>query len=238
VMTAPHRTQYKDLPPSVTIRNVRRVLAKVGIALKVVAYKHSNGCHSCRLCITSHNLSPFDIGVNGKGTTRQYALASAYGELMERLQNKALFRDGLRYAVRDGCSGCRRYNKKALKFLFAPDERLVAVSSTKMKHMLRQWFPNTCKRADVRGGRCSTIMLPFERIGDSVKTPLPVEMIREICGTTGMCAGNSKPEAVTQGIYEILERFVLQQIYVKRCILPEIDLSIFSKTEIGRDIVA
>jgi ribosomal protein S12 methylthiotransferase accessory factor len=37
-------------------------------------------------------LKEFDIGTNGKGTSIEYACASAYAEFMERLQNNILIK--------------------------------------------------------------------------------------------------------------------------------------------------
>ena len=46
-------------------------------------------------------LGNFNIGTNGKGMNELYAKANAYGEFMERLQNKALFRTNLKYATKN-----------------------------------------------------------------------------------------------------------------------------------------
>lgn len=237
-MTFPRRPRYKDAKPTETVRRIRNVLKRVGVITEVEFYEHSKCCFSCRLRIVNERIGPFDVGVNGKGVTKQYALASAYGELMERIQNKALFRDGLRYSVR-GDVGCwRNDGLPLLAHLFAPDERLVKITSDACPRFLKNWFPLACDHVAVAKLPVETIMLPFEQLGTSRNELLPVELIREVCGTTGMCAGNTKTEAITQGLYEIQERYVLQQIYIGAPRLPDVDLTLFKQTKVGRDILA
>lgn len=48
---------------------------------------------------TRLNLSEIGLGTNGKGTSIEMSRASAYGELMERLQNFALYK--FMYPIRE-----------------------------------------------------------------------------------------------------------------------------------------
>ena len=61
---------------------------------------------------------------------------------------------------------------------------------------------------------------------------LPLSLIRRMVGTTGMCAGNSKAEAIVQGINEICERYILHTIFCRRCDFPTINLYDFIGTPI------
>ena len=80
--------KYKDELPLNTINKIRNILNDLGILTVEQGWAHSaDSFYSVTVSVANTTLS-----TNGKGTTYQYALASAYGELMERLQNQAPFR--------------------------------------------------------------------------------------------------------------------------------------------------
>ena len=95
--------------------------------------------HSCRLRLGDEALVDLDIGVNGKGMSARYALASGYAELMERLQNQVLFHPRQQlFATRSRLrSGERLRAWEAsmadrgllLDFLFDPAEELLAAAA-------------------------------------------------------------------------------------------------------------
>jgi ribosomal protein S12 methylthiotransferase accessory factor len=58
---------------------------------------------------------------------------------------------------------------------------------------------------------------------------LPERLLVASTGSSGMCAGNTAAEAITQGICEIFERFVLKQIYYGEPNLPDIPKALFKK---------
>ena len=74
----------KDCTPRETIEKIKKILNSFSI--KVIEKRMiniNNSFYSVRV-----ELRDFPgIGTNGKGITRDYALASAYGEFMERLQS-------------------------------------------------------------------------------------------------------------------------------------------------------
>ncbi|MDT8899913.1 hypothetical protein [Anaeroselena agilis] len=80
--------KYKDETPLRTIGKVKDILGDMGLLPIERAWRNSlQGFFS-----VSVNIAGTDLSVNGKGTSCEYALASAYGELMERLQNLCTFR--------------------------------------------------------------------------------------------------------------------------------------------------
>jgi|GEM_PF-2613639 len=101
--------RYRECSPRETVERVRGILSGLRLLPVESEWRRSGEVFfSLRL-----SLPGTSVGVNGKGVTPEYALASAYGELMERLQNMADFR--LRA---DMPSRSRRYGG----FLYAPDE--------------------------------------------------------------------------------------------------------------------
>ena len=109
---------YKALPPLQTVLNARKMLAECDIFLFEQYYVFPvPGVSCCRIWLGDEDIEPLNIGVNGKGMNARYAQASAYGEMMERLQNGALFpMRQRRYALEKG----------ALLYHYAPDERYLS----------------------------------------------------------------------------------------------------------------
>ena len=85
--------KYKSLPPGETITNISNILCeKLGITLNVTEYAEKNNLFfSSRVNVETDTFKGFKIGTNGKGLTREFSLASAHAEFMERLQNGLLF---------------------------------------------------------------------------------------------------------------------------------------------------
>ena len=73
---------YKDADPMHTVRRIRDILKAHNIQVTEQWYdSRVPYCHSMRISVTGCS-----FGVNGKGLTKELALASGYGELMERMQ--------------------------------------------------------------------------------------------------------------------------------------------------------
>ena len=74
----------KDADLKTTITNIKKSLNKIGMETCIVSTNsYNNLWFSIRLEINGM----YGIGANGKGLTYEAALASAYGELMERLES-------------------------------------------------------------------------------------------------------------------------------------------------------
>ena len=82
--------RYKENAPEETVERIIELLHNVGLE---TAYEEmapdTKGCYSSRVWLKNPGLS--SIAANGKGTTAAFAKASAYAELMERIQNKMFF---------------------------------------------------------------------------------------------------------------------------------------------------
>ena len=75
-------------------------------------------------------------------------------------------------------------------------------------------------------------MLPFYNVTKKAIELLPYEIVFNNCTSNGMCAGNTPKEAIIQGLSEIIERYVVREIYMKGLSLPTIPDFYFSGTEI------
>ena len=93
--------EFKDERPVKTVEKIKEILAQYGIETEEHWYDSGVPyCYSIRV-----NVVGTTFGVNGKGLTKSFALASGYVELMERLQlgyvgSKEVQKDGV-YSVND-----------------------------------------------------------------------------------------------------------------------------------------
>lgn len=232
--------KYKAELPEKTITTIRTILyERLGVILEESDFRSEGGFYSSRIKIGNYDLSDLDYGTNGKGMTFSYALASAHGEFMERMQNLTIIRSNfLAYKDSNFIHGNSEYmsflkkNNALLNYQYAPDEKYVVVTIDNYKDILRNIvFPDKkllCKIFQ----RKKLAMLPFYNVTRKVVEFLPYEIIFNNCTSNGMCAGNTPKEAMIQGLSEIIERYVLREIYVKGLSLPTIPNCFFSGTEI------
>lgn len=186
------RSRYKSCAPLQTISRIKEILSNIGLILEEEWFQNKGGADSCRIRIINSGLSKFDIGTNGKGMNRDFALASAYAEFMERLQNKALFREGLKYAT------------PYLRGIVPAD----FIETLQTKNILLDflYFPDEVIHDNI-------IHAKFENLQSGQLEYFPIGLYRSMCGSTGLCAGNTREEALCQGLNEIIERYVLWGIF-------------------------
>lgn len=218
-----NKTHYKEKQPQQTVADIRRLLYEHGISVIEKEWHTSLDCyHSLTLAVEGTPLT-----VNGKGVTPSYALASAYGELMERLQNMATFK-----LIYD-------FSKKGLQkygFYFAPDEKTVKWDTllkqqgpwlkkqialmndpSEIDALLKKW-----QSISLGNSGESFVSLPFYHANSGETDVIPVIMLSKMYTTNGMAAGNTIEEALVQGISEIYERYATMQILQKKISPPMI----------------
>ena len=244
-MKIERKKPYKAKAPEDTILQVRKILHdELGILLKEEHFKGDNEFYSCRITIANNGISDLCIGTNGKGMTFEYALASAYGEFMERLQNQALIFNrhlGNKYLMNSSSKTdlANILTKKGaiLNYFFAPDEELIKYDSSKrelLKHCVDQ---RELDLADKHYSGRLIPMVPYVDVTNSAIEKLPASLIFANCTSNGMCAGNTPFEAIIQGLCEILERYILRRIYFECLSFPTIPLDYFEGTSIYSKII-
>jgi ribosomal protein S12 methylthiotransferase accessory factor len=223
-------SKYKDEYPLSTITKIRGILNDLGILTVESMWTHSaNDFFSVTINVANTTLS-----TNGKGTTYEYALASAYGELMERLQNQAPF--NLSTTV----------SQEAIEyknFFYAPDEK--QLSDTDILNSQEEWinkklaklstdiekitFLNKWKQMSYEKIPCDFIAVPFYNINSRISSYIPIKMLSKMYMSNGMCAGNTPEEALVQGISEILERYVNMKVITNKLTPPTIPREFIKK---------
>lgn len=199
---------YKEAFPSDTIENVKSSLKNSGIFFHEQGLKSVDDKYfTCSLTIGGNK----NLFVNGKGVTKEFCLASACGELMERLQNLIVL-----------------FNKIGLSndYLLSlfPDSLILENSEEIFSHNSKEYEPDIKKINDdiaINPERSIVAAEFYDAINERVVL-LPYSEIISATGSNGMCAGNSYAEAITQGICEVLERESLIRIFSEEISPPTI----------------
>lgn len=207
----------KDRSVEDTIRIVKKILIDGGFNLEEKSLL--NPVYG----IWSVNLQDKDsqFYTNGKGSTKENAIASAYCEFLERLGSGFFFYD---YAY-DGL-----YNENT--WVYAPDEVLIVNKKKYKEELLNDDLWNFYDLENdlnfntfIDSGRCipdSIIALPFQSGSNSSKINIPVELLKSLYASNGLSVGNSQKEAIVQGLSESIERGVKNYIISECLSLPNV----------------
>lgn len=202
-------TSRKDIPPKTTVNNIKKILKKNKIKVKEKGKrKNLNGVYSLRLELSNKK------GSNGKGLSYVLAKASAYAELMERLQSKMLDKS----KVKESKTNITARNNKYF------DSLLVNTSQEYKK-----------KFFDLDSVYFETEKLLNLKTNKYVSAPLSA--INFFCHTNGLASGNSFSEAVNQGIFEILERYCYKYLLDNNRKVKNIDINNYPINKKNRELL-
>lgn len=213
-----YESKWKDRRSTDTINAVQEFLRGKDIHVEETNTTCMGSCYAVTLVVENTNLF-----VNGKGSSLEFARASAYGELMERVLTKVLFR----YNYYD------RYSKER-DTIFFEDE--VLFDEAEYKNHLSELGLRNCdyhSALDVQkyftAFSSKLVMEPFNTINGEKTKYFPVSVLDVLFGTNGMAFGNTLEEAKTQALSEVFERYCNKEIINKEIIMPQIpaDGSIF-----------
>lgn len=223
--------RYKEIAPEDTVKKLKGLLKKLGIEVEETWSEESSvGTYSLRICIKGTN-----IGQNGKGMTREFAMASAYAEFFERFQN-GIFRARIEKPTEE------------LLFAYAPDERclsakeLISDKNSFFEYILKangfeeknkveklQFVQELLNENNKLIRKENSTSVPYYSVKNNDIEYIPNRLFSHLYDTNGMCAGNSKEEALIEGLSEILERYVAIEIFKNKITLPEIPENYISK---------
>lgn len=218
----------KDSSLEDTIANMSAILADLGIKIEIASWRnpipHVWSVHvrdaDSPMCFT-----------NGKGATKDAALASALGEYLERISNNYLYND--QYLGEDIANGDFVHYPSEKWFKAGPKDSLPAGlmddylldlynadGELKASNLIDTNSGNT------KRGICA---VPYERQSDKKIVYIPVNLIGNLFVSNGMSAGNTKYEARVQCLSEIFERAVKNQIILEEITLPDVPKSVLEK---------
>ncbi|HCL59124.1 MAG TPA: OsmC domain/YcaO domain-containing protein, partial [Acinetobacter sp.] len=201
----------KDLPLEETIANMSAILAGLGMKIEIASWRnivpnvwslHIRDAQS-PMCFT-----------NGKGSTKESALASALGEFIERLNCNFFYND--QFWGEDIANA---------EFVHYPDEKWFQPgpngelpAEVLDEHTREIYDPEDellgthlydTNSGNKLRGICS---LPFVRQSDGETVYFPSNLIENLYLSNGMSAGNTLAEAQVQCLSEIFERAVKREI--------------------------
>jgi ribosomal protein S12 methylthiotransferase accessory factor len=218
----------KDLPLEQTIANMSEVLANLGIKIEIASWRniipnvwslHIRDAHS-PMCFT-----------NGKGSTKESALASALGEYIERLSNNHFYA-GAFWGEEIANANFVHYPNERW---FKPGKNDALPKEILDDYCLGIFNPDGELRGshliDTNSGNhergiCS---LPYVRQSDGELVYFPSNLIENLYVSNGMRAGNTLAEAQVECLSEIFERAVKREILEREIALPDVPLQVLEK---------
>ena len=211
----------KDLPLEQTIANMSGLLAGLGIKIEIASWRniipnvwslHIRDAHS-PMCFT-----------NGKGATKEGALASALGEYIERLSCNHFYAGS--FWGEDMANAAFVHYPNERWFQPGADNALPAgilddycVGIYNPDGELRGAHLIDTNSGNAQRGICS---LPFVRQSDGAVVYFPSNLIENLFASNGMSAGNTLAEAQVQCLSEIFERAVKRDILEGEIALPDV----------------
>lgn len=218
----------KDLPLEQTIANMSGILSDLGMKIEIASWRnivpnvwslHVRDAHS-PMCFT-----------NGKGATKESALASALGEFIERLNCNFFYND--QFWGEDIASA--EFVHYPNERWFKPGHKDALPAEILDEYCLDIYNPD----GDLRGshlydtnsgnterGICA---LPFVRQSDGETVYFPSNLIENLYLSNGMSAGNTLAEAQVQCLSEIFERAVKREILEGEMALPDVPQEVLAK---------
>ena len=218
----------KDLPLEQTIANMSGVLANLGIKIEIASWRniipnvwslHIRDAHS-PMCFT-----------NGKGSTKESALASALGEYLERLSNNHFYAGA--YWGEDIANRAFVHYPNERWFQPGDDDALpteildeYCLKIFNSDGELRGSHLLDTNSGNAERGICS---LPYVRQSDGKTIYFPSNLIENLYVSNGMSAGNTLAEAQVQCLSEIFERAVKREILEGEIALPDVPQEVLAK---------
>ncbi|MBU3595299.1 OsmC domain/YcaO domain-containing protein [Polynucleobacter sp. 86C-FISCH] len=218
----------KDLPLEETIANMSALLANLGIKIEIASWRnlipnvwslHIRDAHS-PMCFT-----------NGKGSTKESALASALGEYIERLSNNHFYAGA--YWGEDIANA--EFVHYPNEQWFKPGKKDALPTEVLDEYCLNIYNPDGELRAsnlvdtnsgNAQRGICS---LPYVRQSDGKTVYFPSNLIENLFVSNGMSAGNALAEAQVQCLSEIFERAVKREILESEIALPDVPQEVLAR---------
>ena len=218
----------KDLPLEQTIANMSGLLAGLGMKIEIASWRnlvpnvwslHIRDAHS-PMCFT-----------NGKGATKESALASALGEFIERANCNHFYNDQF-WGEEIANAAFVHYPSERW---FKPGKKDALPKGLLDDYCLEIYNPDGELRGshlyDTNSGNTERgiCALPYVRQSDGEVVYFPSNLIDNLFLSNGMSAGNTLAEAQVQCLSEIFERAVKREILEGEMALPDVPQEVLAK---------
>ena len=212
-----HIFSYKDESPLNTVNRIKSILKQHNVNTTENWYE--SNVPNCHIVTVSADGTSFRT--TGKGLTPELALASGYGEFIERFQLGYIGRQDVQ---KDG-SG------------FSSDTQSELLPAKQLLEHNKKWYEKLSDRlcsyigkrysaeelvmqyADENG---NVLCTPFYSVTTDTKEYLPVGLRRAAYTASGCASGNTPEEAIVHAISEIMERYSLIKATAENITPPDI----------------
>ncbi len=205
--------RFKDASPEDTVGRIRGILQDNNISVTEDWGEESvSHCYSLVL-----NIDGTSFGSNGKGVTRALARASAYAELMERIQT-GMLGSGARLRFADAKLMSREELKEHGDVIYTRLSELIA------KFDGKEVAPERILEAafEYANDKEKSLAVPFYNLNDDRLVYIPQSLMIPLYSSTGLAAGNTPEEAMVQGMSEIVERWCQRHFLTQGMVPPTV----------------
>jgi len=202
------------------------IIENLGLGWKEEQVSNQSMVSACVLKLINPKNNHVIFQSFGKGKSHDWARASAWGEMIERIQNMAFYMI-LIYPTQPEIDSA-----EPKKFRYFPDEKTFILGNESNSDFFNYF--SRLAGDDITGENTGKEMIgvPFLNLFENKPDYLPFRMVQGVVGSNGMCSGNTREEALNQGLCEIFERYVLKEFYLNPFCPPDISVEWFKDTDI------
>ena len=211
-----YSVKYKDRNPEETVSIIDNYFKSIGCEVKVLFISQNQISSTWASQVALYWNDNFIIRHNGKGTTKEYCMASAYSELYERFCNKMFY--------------CNKhpFNKilkeRALStrgWFLHPEEKIISFEDAFYQTIATKYFYENIETKNHDLKKFFDKVFENQYIGvpwinaynKNDKIFLDPRIINYVTGSSGMATGNTFYEAYVQAMSELYEHFVTGRYY-------------------------
>lgn len=214
---------YKERSAKETIDKIHGILETHGLLPEEIST--ANPFPEVYSTILALPPSKGGFSTNGKGRTKEYCLASAYAEFIERIQNgvytslsrtmqSQLYREfGYYYDPQEKFLTLQEFHELPE----AVSDDLIHYTGAAKDKFIQAYFD----RLEFHKAS-GLVAVPFSCSRSHKEVYLPLNFLLMTVGTNGMAAGNSQEEAIYQALCELMERWAAARVYYNRLTPPAI----------------
>lgn len=223
---------FKDESPLKTVEKIKSILHSHGIRTTEQKLESSVPyCFSLRVTVEGTT-----FGSNGKGVTEELALASAYGEMMERLQLGYI---GMNEAQKDGSYSINDSQNvtRAAKDLYPKNKKWYEAFAGQLRFFTKEEMTADALFAQYADKEGNVVCTPYYCLNTETKEYLPTALRKNIYTSTGCAAGNTPEEALVQAMSEIVERHHLIYMMFHDITPPDIPEEVLKEHKVAYNII-
>ncbi len=212
-----YKDKFKDRTPTKTVEIIDNYFHSLGMYVKPIIIRETeSGTWYCRLQLRYKDFPV--LAQNGKGTSREYCLASGYGELYERFCSQFLFiSDPFLY---DDIINARF---KKYGYYIHPEEKEINFKDTFISNQAGRDFLNAFSGPSNKLEEYCNLYVNNKYIGvpfinakePNKKLYLDPRLTFYLHGSSGLACGNTFFEAFVQGMSELYEHYVTRKYWIE-----------------------